>query len=61
MVKIICDKCKKEYKEYPQQSVIFPRVLISVSNKLNDCRAVDLCEDCKKAVYDFIFGGKENT
>jgi len=54
----ICDKCKKQYGTFPEQAVHFPIVNVNVTQSYSALK-VDLCSDCQKAVYDFIFGKEE--
>ena len=54
----ICDKCKKQYGTFPEQAVRFPIVKVNVTQSYVACK-VDLCPDCQKAVYEFIFGKEE--
>lgn len=61
----ICDKCHKQYGTFPEQAVRFPIVKVNVTRNYaalahnDEFAKVDLCSNCQKAVYDFIFG-KEN-
>lgn len=55
----ICDKCKKQYGTFHEQAVRFPIVEVNVireSAVYFQDKKVDLCPDCQKAVYEFIFG-----
>lgn len=57
----ICDRCIKQYSTFPEQAVRFPIVKVSVTRNYaacvhnNEFAKVDLCQDCQKAVYEFIF------
>lgn len=61
----ICDKCKKQYGAFPEQAVRFPIVKVNVTRNYaacihnNESSKVDLCSDCQKAVYEFIFGKED--
>lgn len=61
----ICDKCKKQFVTFPEQAVRFPIVEVNVTRNYAACihndefAKVDLCSDCQKAVYEFIFGKEE--
>lgn len=56
MIKLICDKCGNEFNYFPMMQVKFPFIYVRVQHAVGDCgRQVDLCDDCKKKVYDFIF------
>lgn len=60
----ICDKCKKQYGTFPEQAVRFPIVKVNVARNYAACIhnnefGVDLCSDCQKAVYEFVFGKEE--
>lgn len=54
----ICDKCKRQYCTFPEKAVRFPIVNVNVTQSYADCK-VDLCSNCQKAVYEFIFGKVE--
>lgn len=59
MTKIICDRCGKEFNYFPMMQVKFPCIYVRVQYAVGDCgRQIDLCDDCKKKVYNFIFGEK---
>jgi hypothetical protein len=61
----ICDKCHKQFGTFPEQAVQFPIVKVNVTRNYaacihdNEFAKVDLCSDCQKAVYEFIFGKEE--
>jgi hypothetical protein len=61
----ICDKCKKQFVTFPEQAVRFPIVEVNVTRNYAACihndenSKVDLCSNCQKAVYEFIFGKVE--
>lgn len=61
----ICDKCKKQCGTFPEQDVQFPIVKVNVTRNYATCihnnefEKVDLCSNCQKAVYEFIFGKEE--
>jgi hypothetical protein len=61
----ICDKCHEQFVTFPEQAVRFPIVKVNVTRNCADCfhnnefSNVDLCSDCQKAVYEFIFGKVE--
>lgn len=66
MKAIICDKCKKQYRTFPEQAVRFPIVKVNVTRNYTACindieQIVDLCSDCQKAVYEFIFGKEDEN
>lgn len=59
MTKIICDRCGKEFNYLPIVQAKFPYLNIHVLHDFTGCsRQVDLCDDCKQKVYNFIFGEK---
>lgn len=59
MIKLICDKCGKEFNYFPMMQVKFPCIYVRVRYSFADSsRQIDLCDDCKQKVYDFIFGEK---
>ena len=59
MIKLICDKCGKEFNYSPMTRAKFPYLNIYVCYFPPEySRQIDLCDDCKKKVYDFIFGEK---
>lgn len=55
----ICDKCHKQYSTFPEQAVRFPIVEVNATQRYASFVKVDLCPDCQKAVYEFIFGKEE--
>lgn len=59
----ICDKCGKQFGSFPAQAVQFPIVEVKVLRNYASCAygndspgKIDLCNDCMKKVYEFIFG-----
>ena len=62
MKTIKCDRCGKDIPYVPpfmnvaKEGFIFPKIIITkwdaLSQKLDE---VDLCDDCQKDVYDYIF------
>lgn len=59
MTKIVCDRCGKEFCDNPFLSVKFPVIEIYCrSNLIEPLRELDLCDNCKKQVREFIFGEK---
>lgn len=62
MTRRYCDRCKKEIFRYGWAQATFPTVVMTVLDTLQFVpgekpgRAVDLCPDCQKKVYDFVFG-----
>lgn len=58
----ICDKCHKQFDTFAEQEVRFPIVKVNVTRSYaacihnNEFEKVDLCSNCQKAVYEFIFG-----
>lgn len=58
----ICDKCHKQFDTFHEQEVRFPIVEVNITQNYAACiygdelEKVDLCSNCQKAVYDFIFG-----
>lgn len=64
MTLIVCDMCRKELKPFPEQAVKYPIVKIRITEQYvahneEESKAVDLCSDCMKKVYDFIYGGNK--
>jgi hypothetical protein len=61
----ICDKCKRQFGTFSEQAVQFPIVKVNVTRNYaacihdNEFEKVDLCSNCQKAVYEFIFGKRE--
>lgn len=61
----ICDKCNKQFDTFPEQAVRLPIVKVDVTRdyaayiRYDEFAKVDLCPDCQKAVYEFIFGKEE--
>lgn len=62
MKTIKCDRCGKDIPDVPsymnivRQGVIKPTVMMTIwDNAKQIARAVDLCDDCQKAVYEYIF------
>lgn len=62
MKTIKCDRCGKDipyvppYMNAAKQGVLPPTLIITIWEPLaQKSREVDLCDSCKKAVYDFIF------
>lgn len=61
MIKLICDKCGKDYTDefsIPNISLTMPIVPTLVMNSGEKSCATYLCNECAKQVYDFIFGEK---
>ena len=61
MIKLICDKCGKDYTDefsIPNISLTMPIVPTLVMNSGKNSCTTYLCDDCAKQVYDFIFGEK---
>ena len=59
MIKLICDKCGKDYTDefsIPNISLTMPIVPTLVMNSGEKSCATYLCNECAKQVYDFIFG-----
>lgn len=59
MIKLICDRCGKDYTDeslIAKTSLTAPLLPTLFINATNDPRTLYLCDDCKKKVYDFIFG-----
>ena len=62
-MKIIkCDRCGKDIPDVPpymnvvKQGIIKPTVMMIILDNVKQMtRAVDLCDDCQKAVYEYIF------
>ena len=59
---IKCDRCGKDIPDIPpymnvtRQGVIKPTVMMTIWDNVKQmARAVDLCDDCQKVVYDYIF------
>lgn len=59
MVKRYCDKCKREL---PLMVGIGGMVLTVTVKDILTPKSVDLCPDCQREVYNFVFGeeSKEN-
>lgn len=62
MKTIKCDRCGKDipyvspYMNAVKNGIIPPTVIMTVWEPLNQkTREVDLCENCQKAVYSYIF------
>lgn len=62
MKSIKCDRCGKDIPYVPPymnctiQDVINPIIMISAFDPVSSlAREVDLCSECQKAVYDYIF------
>lgn len=54
MTRRYCDKCKKEL---PLMSgIVGLRLTVTVKTLLTPEREADLCPDCQRAVYEFVFG-----
>ena len=63
---IACDKCHEQIRTFPDQPVHFPIVEMRVISNMyeenhGESRRVDLCSDCQKKVYDFIFSNEVNN
>ena len=61
MIKLICDRCGKDYTDefsIPDISLNMPLLPTLFINATNDPRTLYLCDECTKQVYDFIFGEK---
>lgn len=59
MTKIVCDKCGKEFRNNPFLPVKFPAIEIYYRISLIEpLKELDLCDNCKKQVREFIFGEK---
>ena len=61
MIKLICDKCGKDYTDefsIPNISLTMPVVPTLVMNSGKNSCTTYLCDECAKQVYDFIFGEK---
>lgn len=61
MIKLICDKCGKDYTDefsMPDISLNMPLLPTLVMNSGKNSCTTYLCDDCAKQVYDFIFGEK---
>ena len=59
-----CDRCGKDIGQgwHTLTQTVFPVVTVSYVNGMPlMAHEVDLCSDCQKAVYDFIFGGGEKN
>ena len=62
MKTIKCDRCGKNipyvpsYMNCAQQGIILPNIMVTMYDPTAQrAREVDLCDDCQKAVYDYIF------
>lgn len=62
MKSIKCDRCgnyipyKLPYMNCAANGVITPKLTMTVWESVSQItREVDLCDDCQKAVYDYIF------
>lgn len=62
MKTIKCDRCGKDIPYVPsfmnaaQQGIIPPKFIMTIWDGQNmKAREVDLCDDCQKVVYDYIF------
>lgn len=62
MKTIKCDRCGKDlpyvpsYANVAQQGIITPTIMMTVWEPLSQrVIEVDLCDDCQKAVYEYIF------
>ena len=62
MKTIKCDRCGKDIPDIPpymnvvRQGIIKPTVVVTLWGYLGQMtKAVDLCDDCQKAVYEYIF------
>ena len=62
MKTIKCDRCGKDipyvppYVNVAQQGIITPTIIMTVWEPLSQrVMNVDLCDNCQKAVYDYIF------
>ena len=59
MIKLICDKCGKDYTDefsIPNISLNMPLLPTLVMNSGEKSCATYLCNECAKQVYNFIFG-----
>ena len=55
MTKTICDKCGREFREFPWQQMTFPSYLITViEDAASQARKVDLCSDCLQRFDDWL-------
>lgn len=51
----VCDMCKKEINTAPFLAAHFPYVTVAITESVaSGMRVVDLCEDCKLRVYNFV-------
>lgn len=70
MTKVTCDRCGK-IMDMDLLGYIFsnhedgqwvPTILINAKDpETGKARKIDICEDCEKALYTFIFGEKVKT
>lgn len=59
MTKIVCDRCGEEFRDNPFLPVKFPTIEIYYRTSLIEpLKELDLCDNCKKQVREFIFGEK---
>ena len=64
MVHVTCDRCKKENisTNYPFNFSKDMRVktneiaMVSIFDENGDLKTIDLCEECKKELWTFLFG-----
>lgn len=68
MKTIKCDRCGKDIPYVPpymnavHNGIIPPDIMMVVWEPLSqNTRSVDLCSECKTAVYNFIFDHDKNT
>ena len=62
MKTIKCDRCSKEipyvppYMNVAKQGVVYPKIIMSIWDPLTQsAREVDLCNECERNVYNYIF------
>jgi hypothetical protein len=62
MKTIKCDRCGKDIPDIPpymnvvKQGVIKPNIMMTIWDNVKQMiMAVDLCDDCQKAIYEYIF------